>query len=138
MSTQFDIRPTVEKYSAIPIARLRVLQSFDEIHLPDMRRGIIFVLAVWSGPAVMGLQRFTKAIQLLDTHSLNLVVLDTDCLTEDSAAQLFGAPGFTTGGGGETIWIRDGRVFARVLAYSAPESLIEQHTRGLLDDNAVS
>ena len=33
--------------------------------------------------------------------------------------------------------VRDGRIFARVLAHTAPESLIEQHTRGLLDDNAA-
>lgn len=137
MSTQFDIRPMVEKHSAIPIARLRLLQSFDEVQLSDMRRGIIFVLAPWSGPAVMGLQRFTKAIQSLDTHSLDLVVLDIDCLTEDSATQLFGAPSFTTGGWGETIWIRDGGVTARVLAHTAAESMIEQHTRELLHDNAA-
>jgi len=137
MRTDFDIRPMVEKHSAIPIARLRVLQSFDQVHLPDMRRGIIFVFAAWSGPAVIGLQRFTKVIELLDTRSLDLVVLDTDCLTEDSAPQLFGVPSFTTGGWGETIWIRDGRVFARALAHTAPESMIEQHTRGLLDDHAA-
>ncbi|HEX8312872.1 MAG TPA: hypothetical protein VF614_16230 [Chthoniobacteraceae bacterium] len=132
-----DIRPTVENNSAIPIARLRVLQNFDDVHLPDMRRGIIFVLAAWSGPAVIGLQRFTKVVQSLDTRSLDLVVLDTDCLTDASATLLFGAPSFTTGGWGETIWIRDGHVSARVLAHTAPESLIEQHTRGLFDDNVA-
>ncbi len=128
MRPEFDIRPMVDKHSAMPIARLRVLQNFDEVHLSDMRRGIVFVLAAWSGPAVIGLQRFTRAIQSLDTRSLDLVVLDTDCLNEDSATQLSGGPNFTTGGWGETIWIRDGRVFARVLAHSAPESLMEQHT----------
>ncbi len=137
MRTDFDIHPTVEKYSAIPIARLRVLQSFDEVHLPDVRRGIIFVFAAWSGPAVMGFQRFTKVIQSLDTRSLDLVVLDTDCLTEDSAAQLFGLPSFTTGGWGEAIWIRDGCVIARALTHTAPEFMFEQHTRELLDDNTV-
>jgi len=137
MRTEFDIRPMVEKHSAIPIAHLRVLQSFDEVHLPDMRRGIIFVFAAWSGPAVLGLQRFTRVISSLDTRSIDLVVLDTDCLTEDSATQLFGAPSFATGGWGETIWIRDAHVIARVLAHTTPESLIEQHTRGLLDDNAA-
>ena len=137
MRTDFDIRPMVEKHSAVPIARLRVLQSFDEIHLPDMRRGIVFVFAAWSGPAVIGLQRFTKVIQSLDIRSLDLVVLDTDCLNEDSAAQLFGVPSFTTGGWGEAIWIRDGRVIARALAHTALESMIEQHTRGLLYDNAA-
>ena len=137
MPAESDIRPKVEKYSAIPMERLRVLQSFDEVHLPQMRRGIVFVFAAWSGPAVMGLQRFTKVIKSLDTRSLDLVVLDTDCLTEDSATQLFGTPSFTTGGWGEMIWIRDGRVIVRELGHIAPEALIEQHTRELLDDNAA-
>lgn len=137
MRTDFDICPMVEKHSAIPIARLRVLQNFDEVQLSDVRRGIIFVFAAWSGPAVMGLQRFTKVIQPLDTRSLDLVVLDTDCLTEDSVAQLFGVPSFSSGGWGEAIWIRDGCIIARVLAHTAPESMIERHTRELLDDDAV-
>jgi hypothetical protein len=98
MRPDFDKSPTVEKNSAIPIARLRVLQRFDEVRLSEMRRGIIFILAAWSGPAVMGLRRFTKLIKSLDIHSLDLVVLDTDCLTEDSASQLFDAPFFTAAG----------------------------------------
>ncbi len=84
-----------------------------------------------------GLRRLTGVIQSLDTRSVDLVVLDADCLTEDTATQLFGGPNFTMGGWGETIWIRDGRVVARVLAHTAPESLMERYTRGLLDDNAA-
>ena len=130
----FDIRPMVEKCSAVPLARLRVLQSVDGIEPANMRRGIIFVFAAWSGPAIMGFKRFTRVIQSLDTGDFDLVVLDIDCLTADLAAELFGGPGFTSGGGGETIWIRDGVVFARELSHAAPESLMEQHTRGLLDE----
>jgi hypothetical protein len=133
MQMDFDIRPMVERISAVPIARLRVLRSFDEVQLPAMRRGIIFVFAAWSGPAVTGFQRFTKVIQELDTSSLDLVVLDTDCLTEDSAAELFGVPSFTSGGWGEAIWIQDGRVIARAISNNAPESMIEQNTKELLD-----
>lgn len=137
VSNQFDVRPMVEECSAIPMARLRVLQAFDEVHLPDMRRGIIFVFAGWSGPALVGLRRFTKAIQSLDTRSLDLVVLDTECLTEESAAELFGTPSFTTGGWGETMWVRDGQVVARVLAHTAPEPLMVQYTRELLQDQTA-
>ena|SRR6266567_5327869 len=137
MPTKLDIRPTVGKHSALPIERLRVLRSFDEVQLARMRRGVVFVFAAWSGSAVMGLQRFTKVMKSFDTRSLDLVVLDIDCLTEDSASQLFGVPSFTTGGWGETLWIRDGRIVARELAHTAPEGLIEQHTKRLLDDNVA-
>lgn len=133
MSIEFDIRPMVENRSAIPMERLRVLRSFDGLHLPEMQRGIVFVFAAWSVPAVMGFQRLTKMIKTLDTGSLDLVVLDIDCLTAESAELLFGAPGFTTGGWGETLWVRDGQIVARALGHSAPDALIEEYTRGLLD-----
>jgi hypothetical protein len=127
----------VEEFSALPIGRLRVLRSFDEIQLPKMRRGIVFVFAAWSVPAVAGLRRFTKILLPLDTRSLDLVVLDTDCLNEDSASQLFGIPSFSTGGWGETIWIRDGRIVARELAHTASDSVMEAYTRGLIDDGTA-
>jgi hypothetical protein len=130
-----NIRPTVEKYSAIPIERLRVLSCFEDVRLTDMRRGVVFVFAAWSGPAVMGLKRFTRVMSSFDTHSLDLVILDIDCLTADSATQLFGTDGFRAGGNGETIWVRGGRIVAREIA--APdnsEHLLQQHTKALLDD----
>src|SRR5262245_18989427 len=129
MLTEFDIRRMLEMISAIPMARLRILQSFDEVHLSEMRRGIIFVFAAWIAPSVMAFRRFANAIKPLATRSLDLVVLDTECLTGDSARQLFGAPGFTTGGSGETIRVRDGRIIMRVLAPITPETLLEQYTR---------
>jgi hypothetical protein len=137
MPVEFDIRPMVEKYSAMPVGRLRVLRSFEDLQLSLIRRGIVFVFAAWSGPAIMALQRFTKVLKTMDTDSLDLVVLDTDSLAEDLAIQLFGNEGFTTGGWGETIWVRDGRVVARELAHTASEGLIEHHTKGLLQDNAA-
>src|SRR5688572_3002102 len=137
MPFEFDIRPMVEKHSAIPVERLRVLRRFDELELPRMRRGIVFVFAAWSGPAVMGFKRFTTVMKSIKTGSLDLVVLDTDCLSEDSSAQLFGVPSFTTGGWGEILWVRDGRIVARELGHTTRHSLIEQHTKELLDDDSA-
>jgi hypothetical protein len=60
------------------------------------------------------------------------VVLDTDCLTAESASQLFGTEGFIAGGYGETIWIRDGVIVAREIAAPAREQALRDHTRDLL------
>src|SRR5688572_22684371 len=135
MAAEFDIRPMVEKYSSIPMDRLRVLRSFDEVHLPNIRCGIVFVFAGWSGYSVLGLQRFTKLIKSFDTGSLDIVILDTDCLTEGSAKELFGSDSFTPGGWGEAVWIRDGQVVARELTHVASEVLMAEHTRSLLDES---
>ena len=131
MSPEFDIRPMVEKYSALSTERLQVWQSFDEVYFSKMQRGIVFVFAAWSAPAVMGFRRFTKVLKPIDTHSADIVILDTDCLAKDSSAQLFDSPTFRAGGWGEIIWIRNGRVAALTLAHTAPDSLIEQYTREL-------
>ena len=69
----------------------------------------------------------------LPTTTLDLVVLDTDCLTAESVARLFGTDGFQAGGYGETIWIRDGVVVAReMIAAPASEQAVRDHTRELL------
>src|SRR6478672_3566654 len=103
MPLEFNIQPMVQKNSTLPIGRLRVLSRFEDIGLTSMRRGIVFVFAAWSGPAVLALRRFTQIMAELPTGALDLVVLDTDCLTAATAAQLFGTSGFRAGGYGEAI-----------------------------------
>lgn len=137
MSAEFDICPMVEKYSSIPMDRLRVLRNFDEVHLSNIQCGIIFVFAAWSAPSVLGLKRFTKVIKSFETTSLDVVVLDIDCLTESFANDIFGSDGFTPGGWGEAVWIRDGRIVARELAHNASEASMFEHTKGLFNDHGA-
>ena len=135
MPADFDIRPMVEEHSAMPVKRLRVVRTFEELRLSAVRRGVVFVFAAWSGPAILAFQRFTRVMNSMDNCYLDLVVLDTDCLTQDSAVEIFGAQGFFRGGAGEVVWIRDGRVVAREIARDGSEALLEQHKKELLDDH---
>lgn len=66
----------------------------------------------------------------LPTGPLDLVILDFDGLTDESATWLFGTGGFRAGGCGETIWIKNGIVVAREWANS--ESKVCDHTLELL------
>ena len=132
MPIEFDIRPMVQKHSALPIERLRVVSRFEDVRLTEIRRGIVFVFAAWSGPAVVAFQMFTRVMSELPTGSLDLVVLDTDCLTAESATQLFGTGGFIAGGYGETIWVRDGVIVAREIAVPFRVQALRDHTRELL------
>jgi hypothetical protein len=133
MAGEFDIRPMVEKNSAIPVDRFRVVRNFDALRLSEIRRGIVFVFAAWSGPAVVAFQRFTRIMKSIETRTLDLVVLDTVCLTQNSAGELLGDEDFTFGGWDEVIWIRDGKVAARTIARDGSEVFLEEHTKGLLD-----
>ncbi len=136
MAVEFDIRPMVQKHSSIPMERLRVVSRFDDVQLGAMRRGVIFVFAAWSGPALLGFKQFTKILSEF-VAALDLVVLDTDCLTAETATQLFGTDGFRAGGYGETIWVRDGVITAREVSSDGGEQVFREHTRDLLDDHAA-
>ena len=137
MPVNFDIRPMVQQHSKLPVDRLRVANRFEDVRLSTIHRGIIFVVAAWSGPAILALKRFTQVLADLPTDTLDVVILDTDCLTADATTRLFGTSGFRAGGYGETIWVKDGAVLARELASSAMEQSLHDHTRKLLDDHAT-
>jgi hypothetical protein len=130
MPVEFDIRPSVQKNTELPFERLRVVQSLSELRLPDIRVGVVFIFAAWSGPAVMGLRRFTRLLSTLDLGSLDVIILDNDSMTAEDMIRLFG---HVFHGGGETLWVREGRVVAELSAFR-PESdaLIISHTRELL------
>ncbi len=125
----------VQKYSAIPMDRLRVVSHFEEVRLTEIRGGVVFVFAAWSGPAIVGFKKFTRLMNELPVESLDLVILDTDCLNGSSAEQLFGTEGFIAGGNGETLWVKDGVIVARESAASASEQTIRSHTKELLNDS---
>ncbi len=132
--TSMDIEDVLKKHTKMPFERLRVVRHLDEANVSSIRRGIVFIFAVWSGPAVIAFERFTRVLAGIDTTGLDLVVLDTDCLTPEAGLALWRS---NIGGGGETLWIRDGVVVARSLLY-VPDSEpgLVRHTQDLLDEPA--
>lgn len=137
MPVEFDIRPMVQMHSALPVERLRIVTRFEDVGLTKIRRGVVFVFAAWSGPAVVAFRMLTRLMSELPTSVLDLVVLDTDCLSAEPATQLFGTEGFIAGGYGETVWVRDGVIVAREIAASAREQTLRDHIRELLHDRAA-
>ena len=121
-------------FSAVPMDRLKVLQGVDDVQIASIRRGIIFVLAVWSGPSLQGFVRFTNVMTHFTSESVDLIIVDHDSLTQKLSRELFGRK-FVPGGWGEAVWIREGHVVAREFVYKTPESLIAEHTRGLLEES---
>lgn len=122
-----DIAPVLRKYSEIPFERLRIVSQLDELNLPVIRRGIIFIFAGWSGPAIIAFRRFTQVLAALDASRLDLIVLDIDCLSSEAGTALWGE---NVGGGGETLWVREGAVVARTLL-CVPDTESEAHRNTL-------
>jgi hypothetical protein len=126
----WDISDALKKHTKMPIERLRVIRHLDELSMSTIRRGIVFIFAVWSGPAIIAFERFTRVLADIDTTELDLAVLDTDCLSSEAGVALWGR---NVGGGGETLWIRDGVIVARSLLYLADsEQELVRHTQSLL------
>lgn len=126
-----NIADVLKKHCSMPFDRLRLVQEFDALCVPAMQRGIVFIFAVWSGPAIIAFQRFTRVLSHIDTADLDLVVLDTDCLTPETGVALWGR---NVGGGGETIWVRNGVVVGRALLCDAnSEFEIARLTRSLIE-----
>jgi hypothetical protein len=122
----------VEKYTELPFNRLRVVCLLADLQLPELRRAVIFVFAAWSGPAVMAFKKLTRILATIDLGSLDVVILDIDCMRPEDVIRLFG---HVFHGAGETFWIRDGRVCAELSAYRADsEPLLLSHTKSLVEN----
>lgn len=137
MPTDFDITVTVTQYCAVPLERVRIVRRFEDLPLARIRRGVVYLLAAWSGPSVMHFRVITEALSRIDSSGLEFYVVDIDCVPKDFMLASFqrSAPA----GAGETVWVRDGAVVASVLTYSRAgvEAEFMRHTRELIDDDAA-
>src|SRR5690242_16331396 len=58
-----------------------VVQSFSDFQIAGIHRGIIIVFAAWSPLAIMAVRRVTRILATLHADSLDVIVLDNDCMT---------------------------------------------------------
>lgn len=100
---------SLAKYSKLPVERIRYHADADEGTVRSIGRGILFLMAFWSGPSVQAFARLTEVLASLPSHDLELVVVDVD-----GSAPLYELPEFKgkVSGCGETAWVRDGRIVA--------------------------
>lgn len=101
---------SLAKYSKLPIERIDYRPDADETILAEIERGILFLMAFWSGPSIKAFAMLTEVVAKLDTEGrLKLVVVDVD-----GSPALYEIPEFLgkVGGAGETAWIRAGKIVA--------------------------
>jgi hypothetical protein len=98
------------KYTKLPIKRVTYLPDADKAIIGSIRRGILFLMAFWSGPSVTAFARLTEIVARLDEGgTLEIVVVDVD-----GSPALHEVPEFVgkVHGVGETAWVRDGKIVA--------------------------
>ena len=137
MPIKFDITSGVKEQSAIPFERLTVVRRFEELPLAQIRRGIVYFFAGWSGLSLTYFHRATKVLTPFVDTSLEIYVVDIDCVPGDFMMSTFGHS--HPAGSGETIWVRDGRIVSVVDTYLGPQVDAEvlRRTRELLYDNVA-
>jgi hypothetical protein len=99
---------SLARYSKLPIERIRYVSDADETILRSLNRGILFLMAFWSGASVRAFQALTDVIARLDPRQeLELAVADVD-----GSPALYAVPEFfgRVHGAGETAWIRNGTI----------------------------
>ncbi len=99
---------SLAKYSKLPIERIDYRAEADASVISSIDRGILFLMAFWSGPSLKAFTKLTETIARVDEGGdLKLVVVDVD-----GSPALYEVPEFLgkVHGAGETAWIRAGKI----------------------------
>jgi hypothetical protein len=116
------------KYSKLPVGRIRYVPDTDASTVRSIRRGVLFLMAFWSGPAVRAFAQLTEVLDRLNAEGVELVVVDVD-----GSPDLYELPELKgkVHGAGETAWVRDGRIVA-TSGLGLNTACFEPNTRALL------
>jgi hypothetical protein len=115
----------------LPAKNLVILNSVETLNISSIQRGVLFLLAVWSTPALIALDSVYRVLSRLNLGDLKFYVVNVDELPDSFCAGELA--GFARRGWGETFWIRDGHIQSRLLRPTPEqENVIENYTRDLL------
>ena len=108
MAKEIDLVASLGELPPSHAGRLRFLATADPSVIAAVRFGVLFVMALWSGPSLRAFTQLKQALAAADPGgNLEVIVIDAD-----GSAGLQGMPEFAgkLHGWGECAWIKDGRV----------------------------
>jgi hypothetical protein len=117
--------------SASLASRTRFYSEADRKVIGTINKGVLFVMAFWSGGARLAFEELKRVLETTDSDGrLELVVVDTD-----GCPDLYVLPEFEgkLHGWGEAAWIRNGQIICTSGSGYHPERF-EPYTRQLLDE----
>jgi hypothetical protein len=96
--------------SKIPIERIRYVSDAGADVIESIQRGILLLMAFWSGTSWKAFISLTEVIAGLESEGLELVVIDVDGSPEVCEE----VPEFKwkVHGHGEAAWIREGKILS--------------------------
>jgi hypothetical protein len=117
----------LEQRTNLPVRRVTYLADATPDAIHGIDRGIVFLMAFWSGYAVRAFVELKNVLARLSVEELEVVVVDVD-----GAEQLAAIPELKEKllmGYGETYWVRRGKIVAKS---RYPLSDAQQKTESLL------
>ncbi len=107
---------TFRRHITIPPDQLVLVEPGESVPLCSMERGIVFILAKWSGQSQLAFRALNKALAQTEGFAdLPVYIADTDsAMTQEFLAQI----GETPSGGGETYWVVGGRIQHKLRGYT--------------------
>ena len=103
-------------------ARTRFYPEADRSVVGTIRRGVLFNMAFWSGPARVAFTELKRVLEEADPDGqLELVVVDADgCPDLDELPEFHGR---LSSGAGETAWVMEGRIIRTAPGVITPRAL---------------
>jgi hypothetical protein len=115
--------------------RLVLLSSEEAIDIRSIKRGILFILAKWSGASQLAFRALNKALASLpELDGLYLYIADTD---SDKTQELLSELGDAPAGAGETYWLVEGQVQRKLSGYREEAlSMLRDYTQHILPSSS--
>jgi hypothetical protein len=103
----------------------------DKVNVSDIKRGILFVIAAWSGSSQLAFRALCKMIESHDPARNLLLILAN--IEAASVAEFVASQGDVPQGNGETFWILNGSVIAKENNYTEKDARnAERFTKDLV------
>ncbi len=107
---EVDGDEVLKKYSRLPVKQIEFVADPTLETIAGIGRGVLFLVAFWSGPAMRAFVTLTKELADLDFSNYRFVAADVD--GSDELRQLWEVGETLINGDGKTLWIRDGKIIA--------------------------
>lgn len=120
---------TYRKLLRIPEANV-VLLPDEPIRVASLNNGVVFVLAVWAGASQLSFRTLNEVLTETPDHSsVTLYVANTDYETTEAFIR---QQGDVPNGNGETYWIKNGQVVAKLPSCHTRHDVLRQFMQQLI------
>jgi len=119
-----DLRNASLQYLTNHSSRVRAFPRDGGFQISTIKKGIVFVWATLSGAAQLALRALNNGLaRLRDLAELEILIADND---DEMTQQFLLSINETPSGEGETFWINEGRIQARLAKYNEKDLLAVQ------------